>query len=281
MDARAKGKLANGLFIVMLVVLLLAGLCLGYYHWKSSGNKPVLQGGDSTSESADSTTETTQETTETTEETTQEIFIFTTYTGQFADQTENADLLEYHPEGRLFGWEDRLMGGCSTWCSVMMYDVTAIASSTLKPHGTYAYPASSVTMDNRDSAWSEGAEGSGIGEYIELEHTCLIGHSSYETDIGFTELCIVNGYAVTEKGWEENNRVKALKMYFKREYVATILLEDTILPQYIDISSLGLKVENGETANFRFEISEVYPGTRYDDTCITGLLLEFSGRTAH
>lgn len=278
MNARAKGKLAVGLFIIMMVVLLLAGLCFGYYYWKLNGDEPGLQGGESTSESTDETTETTETTGG---DTLDEVILRTAYTGEFADATEYADVLNYHAGGKLFGWEDRMLGGCSTWCSVAVYNVNAIASSTLKPHGEYSYPASNVTVENRENAWAEGAEDSGIGEYIELEHTCLVGSLDYKTDIGFTELCIVNGYAVTEKGWEENNRVKALKLYFKGEYVATVILEDTILPQYIDISSLGLKVENGESANFRFEISEVYRGTKYDDTCITGLLLEFSGRTGH
>ena len=30
-----------------------------------------------------------------------------------------------------------------------------------------------------------------------------------------------------------------------------------------------------------FEIEEVYPGTLYEDTCLTGLVMEFSGRYAH
>lgn len=31
----------------------------------------------------------------------------------------------------------------------------------------------------------------------------------------------------------------------------------------------------------RFEILEVYSGSLYEDTCLTGLVLEFTGRFAH
>ena len=134
---------------------------------------------------------------------------------------------------------------------------------------------------DRGTSWVEGVEGNGIGEYIEIEQTCLVNSSEYKTDINFKELCVVNGYAATEKNWNENNRVKELKMYFNNKYVTTIVLEDTIKQQYIDISKFNLKVKNGEKAKFKFEINDVYKGTKYNDTCITGLLIEFSGRTGH
>ena len=120
-----------------------------------------------------------------------------------------------------------------------------------------------------------------MGEYIEIEQSCLVGGEDYETDIVFRELCVVNGYAATERNWNENNRVRELKMYFNGDFVAVIVLEDTIKQQYIDISKFNLKVRNGEKASFRFEIGGVYQGTKYDDTCLTGLLIEFSGRTGH
>ena len=277
MFAKEKRGIGLQLLVIILLAMLLAVMILGYFQLRQREGNPSLQGGETTTESTDTTETTGQEA----PPDTQEVVLRTAYTKNFAEATEYADVLNYHAGGKLFGWEDRMTDGCSTWCSVSQYTVNAIASSTLKPHGAYSYPATNVTVENRENAWAEGAEGSGIGEYIELEHTCTVGTPEYETDIGFTELCIVNGYAVTETGWEENNRVKALKLYFKQAYVAMILLEDTILPQYIDISSLNLKVENGESANFKFEISEVYRGTKYDDTCITGLLIEFSGRTGH
>ncbi len=205
--------------------------------------------------------------------------IYPSYTLDFLNMEEEGAV--YSPDASSFGWEEWLWDGCSTWCSVSLFQTDVTASSTLKPQGIYSYAPSNTQSTDRETAWVEGAAGDGVGESIEIRQTCLVGDESYETDIGFVELCIVNGYAATEKNWSENNRVRELNMYFDGEFVAVIALEDTIKQQYIDISQFGLKVQNGETASFKFEIGSVYPGTKYDDTCLTGLLIEFTGRTGH
>ena len=41
-----------------------------------------------------------------------------------------------------------------------------------------------------------------------------------------------------------------------------------------------MAVDGGEIS-FRFEIVDVYSGSKYEDTCLTGLVLEFSGRFGH
>ena len=38
---------------------------------------------------------------------------------------------------------------------------------------------------------------------------------------------------------------------------------------------------NGEMLEVRFEIAEVYPGKLYEDTCLIGLIMEFTGRYSH
>lgn len=205
--------------------------------------------------------------------------IYPSYTLDFLNMEEEGAV--YSPDASSFGWEEWLWDGCSTWCSVSLFQTDVTASSTLKPQGIYSYAPSNTQSTDRETAWVEGAAGDGVGESIEIRQTCQVGDESYETDIGFVELCIVNGYAATERNWSENNRVRELNMYFDGEFVAVIALEDTIKQQYIDISQFGLKVQNGETASFKFEIGSVYPGTKYDDTCLTGLLIEFTGRTGH
>ena len=75
--------------------------------------------------------------------------------------------------------------------------------------------------------------------------------------------------------------MKSMKLYFMDEYMGTITLEDTMLPQYVDLSPVSIRVSNGCEAKFRFEITDVYKGTKYDDTCISGIVVEFEGRQAH
>lgn len=152
----------------------------------------------------------------------------------------------------------------------------------------------------RSCAWAEGAEGNGIGESILYRdsESWLYGSwengwyewdgfrydsSGYPLDgyIRYTEICIVNGYAKDEKTWEENGRVKTLLMYVEDKPYAYLHLEDTIRPQYFLLPEGDIRAVDSGTIEFRFVIEEVYPGTLYEDTCLTGLVLDFRGRFGH
>jgi len=202
--------------------------------------------------------------------------IYPIYLRNFTNGQEGDGDFYFYDDAKRFGWESWLTDGCSSWCSVWEYSNDVTASSTLASQGSFDYSPNNISSGERSNAWVEGVEGDGIGEYVEVTQMCQDGGEDIETDIEFTELCIVNGYAATQKNWEENNRVKELQMYFDDKYVGTLVLEDTIKPQYFDISSLKLKVANGEKAKFKFEIADVYKGNKYDDTCLTGLLIDFT-----
>ena len=152
------------------------------------------------------------------------------------------------------------------------YYLVAAATSYLDPIGTNAYHPNNVTLTDRQNAWAEGAEGVGIGEAIELRQMYM-GPGADRLSI--TRFCIVNGYAKNKDIWEKNARVKELKVYFGDAYMGTISLEDCMEPQYIDVSSVNMTVSNGREAVFRFVIADVYPGTKYEDTCLTGIQIEF------
>lgn len=113
---------------------------------------------------------------------------------------------------------------------------------------------------------------SGIGEYVEITKSYVVGDKSYGVD--FRDLCVVNGYAQTEEKWSANSRVKELKMYFNGEFVDTFELRDTIKPQYFDLDGYGLHADSGADSVFRFEIVSVYPGETYEDTAITGIEID-------
>ena len=63
--------------------------------------------------------------------------------------------------------------------------------------------------------------------------------------------------------------------------ITTLELEDIIKPQYFDISIFGLNAQNGESVKFKFEIVDVYKGSLYDDTALTGINIEFSRPLEH
>ncbi len=184
-----------------------------------------------------------------------------------------ADWLCYSPLGLHYGFEDDYWEGCSVWCAIQSYSTSASASSVLEPDAPgVSYKAGNVVNGSRQNAWVEGVEGHGLGEYLDVTSQYTTG-SGYPIDL--KTLCIANGYSKNENIWLMNGRVKLFKLYFNGSYVATIYLQDTMKPQYIDISSLGLQVASGEVFTLRFEIAGVYSGTQFADTAVTGIALAF------
>lgn len=175
--------------------------------------------------------------------------------------------------GDYFGYEDRLAQGCSTYCGGNGVYYSGEASSTLDE---VKYGVNNLFDSYRRDAWVEGVEGSGIGETFEITY---LEDGAWNRIFSYNEMCIVNGYAKNEHTWSENNRVKSMKLYFENEYMGTITLKDTMQPQYIDLSDVNMTAGNGCAVNFKFEITEVYPGSKYDDTCISGLVIEYEGRS--
>lgn len=196
---------------------------------------------------------------------------------------EGAEVAEAE-DGRLFGFPEWLSDGCSSWCGCEEFSCVATASSQLSDQGKITYDPSNVVFrtgyngDMLDTAWAEGVQGTGIGESIEL---CQMYRGTGEKIFTFTELCIVNGYAKNQTSWEENGRVKVFRVYYEEEYLGELTLLDTRQPQYIDLAPFQLQVANGGEATFRFEIAEVYEGSKYEDTCITGIVIDFAGRIGH
>lgn len=192
-----------------------------------------------------------------------------------------------------FGYADWQWSGCSSWCGCLDFEQETIASSVLaSADGRYA--AANVGWQNREAAWAEGVDGPGIGERIiyRQSYTSIVDNPWEEMTwenrepiqdgtYRYTEICIVNGYAKNQKTWEENGRIKRLAMYVEGQLYAYLELEDTMLPQYFFLPENDIIVLNRGMLEVCFEIEEVYPGTLYEDTCLTGLVMEFSGRYAH
>lgn len=172
-----------------------------------------------------------------------------------------------------FGDLDKLAVGCSVYCAVENEELSATASSTLKSNGSISYAAENVCKQNNLGAWVEGSDGSGIDEYIEIKRKVDVSDKDYGID--YTEICIVNGYIKNEKVWKNNNRVKTLAFYYNDEYVSDIELEDTYSPQIISLDKYNIHANSGEEVAFKFVIKDVYKGDKYDDTAITGIVMDF------
>ena len=164
---------------------------------------------------------------------------------------------------------------------------------------------------NREVTWCEGVKGYGIGERVTMSVRTRAEFVGKEDEICFWALMIVNGYAKNETTWKNNTRVKVLRLYVGGNYWCDLHLQDIIKPQIFELpkhlkiypGKVGKKIpekgafsrpywdysENSEGSVYHspkipvfqtdltFEIIEVYPGDKYDDTCITGIALNTSG----
>ena len=89
----------------------------------------------------------------------------------------------------------------------------------------------------------------------------------------------MNGYVKSEKAWRDNGRVKSLLLYYNEKPYAILDLVDSRSLQCFDVGTLGFHDENAPRWSLKFEIREVYPGKRYNDTAITELY--FDGIDVH
>jgi hypothetical protein len=154
-----------------------------------------------------------------------------------------------------------ILGNEDSWyCGEGPYNVTA--SSFLTPSGNVDYKPKNAHDFSFKTAWTEGVKGYGIGEYLEYYFT--------NTCPRVTEIKIYNGYVKSNKAWEENSRVKTIKMYVNNTSYAILNLKDTKAEQTFTVEPLGRRTD-GKDLILKFEIVDVYKGTKFDDVVITEL----------
>ena len=167
--------------------------------------------------------------------------------------------------------------GCSWYCGGGLDTISA--SSFLKPNMEISYSAGNIHDLSYKTAWIEGVSGYGIGESITY-------HFPPENP-RITELIIVNGLVKSEQAWNDNARVKKLKMYLNNKPYAILNLFDSRQSQHFKLESpLGYsdrdnwsKLQAKPWWTIRFEIIDVYKGNKYDDTAITEIY--FDGIDVH
>jgi hypothetical protein len=137
------------------------------------------------------------------------------------------------------------------------------ASSTLAPQGNNNYKVINLNDNDPTTAWVEGHSEYGIGEFIEF-NGLMPGSDS--------ELYILNGYQASKSSWENNSRVKHLKVslngkgYFIIELVDVMGSQSLVLPKDFN-EALEKAPENKKL--IRMTILEVYPGLKWKDTAIS------------
>ncbi len=189
---------------------------------------------------------------------------------------EQKEVFEYWDETKADIW-DIIGGGCSWYCGTGA-PKKITASSYLKSQGDNTYEPQNAHDLSYKNAWVEGVPGYGIGEY-------LVYHF-HPAGARITDIIIVNGYVKSEAAWKKNSRVKKLKMYINDELYAILNLKDTIAEQRFSVDPIGEKVPENRIEpaeipdrTLKFEILDVYKGSKYDDVVITEIY--FDGLDVH
>ena len=180
-----------------------------------------------------------------------------------SERAELEKLLEKHSEVQASVW-DVIDGECSWYCGGGPYKITA--SSQLGSN----YKASNIHDFSFKCAWVEGIKGGGIGEYIEY----VFKNESPRIN----EIDIFNGYLKNDSSWKNNSRVKKLKLIINGKPYAILNLRDSKSLQTFKMPLLGRRKDK-EDLILRFEIVEVYPGDKYEDTALTEIF--FDGIDVH
>jgi hypothetical protein len=145
--------------------------------------------------------------------------------------------------------------------SGIMSIVNITASSLLIENGI-AYTLDKIRY-RINSAWAEGVEGPGIHESLFIQMPDLVG--AIYLSIGYVSYSKPNLYRENSRP----KRIRILQTGNKTNY-EEFELKDTPNFQRIDI---GAKFGR----DIQIEILEVYPGTKYEDTCINNIVGLYEG----
>ncbi len=136
------------------------------------------------------------------------------------------------------------------------------ASSTLieKNKSSDFYDVSNL-IDNSWKSWVEGKNNDGIGEKLTFE---------FDKAVPIEKICIRNGYGDL-RYYYKNNRIKTISVYINGNKINDFTLIDKFNCQ-------NLSIRKDNVTKIEIEIKDVYPGTKYKDTCISEIyfIREFS-----
>ena len=136
------------------------------------------------------------------------------------------------------------------------------ASSRLESSATDYSPMQAFDGDWR-TAWIEGAEGDGIGEWVDAK---------FPKPTSIRKIYIITGFHKTHADFGDlykmNSRLKAATIEFDGGKKIDVNFADTKLPQLIDLGD-GIT-----TSTFKLTIKEAYTGAKWTDLCISEIIFE-------
>lgn len=136
--------------------------------------------------------------------------------------------------------------------------ITASASSVRLAVQANTYYAANAIDGKRSTAWIEGVDGPGLGEWIRFD---------FDREINLHRILIQPGYFKSPQVWAENNRLESLTAYFSDGSSRELTFANRMDSQKVDVGSI-------KTRWVRFVIKSVYYGTD-PDTAISEIAFEW------
>lgn len=136
--------------------------------------------------------------------------------------------------------------------------ITASASSVRLAVQANTYYAANAMDGKRSSAWIEGVDGPGLGEWIRFD---------FDREINLHRILIQPGYFKGPQIWAENNRLESVTAYFSDGSSRELTFANRMDSQKVDVGSV-------RTRWVRFVIKSVYYGTD-PDTAISEVAFEW------
>jgi len=137
---------------------------------------------------------------------------------------------------------------------------------------TFTYSKGAKKDDTNHFGWKLTNKNAGVGEYIEFNY------KPYDTYISMGSFSILNGNRSTNdnykdkdknsKLWKEYSRVKKMMVWKNDKPFAILSMDDTMNVKFAPLHFIS---PPGETMKLKFEILEVYKGSKYND-CIISML---------
>jgi len=115
-----------------------------------------------------------------------------------------------------------------------------------------------VADDDPKTAWTEGGENAGEGEWIELDLGAV-------SDVRLLHLRIRNGYHKSKKLFRANSRARAITIELQPSGVTA----DTALESNMVWQDVAIAQPVGPVESVRVLVTSVYPGKVFSDLCIS------------
>lgn len=136
---------------------------------------------------------------------------------------------------------------------VLVENISASSTLANKKYSNFAYHPTNIYDDDNKTAWFEGVDGDGVGEYVELE---------FFVPLNIKSLSFVNGYSKSDTLFHSNGSIKKLKIishHVVRSTTNTIELKHTHKTQSFPLRLNSVK-------KIKLIIESTYPGKHYEDT---------------